>query len=232
MCAQFTMKKSIQELEKLLGLPINKQDEYSERALPHSKAVVVTEDGLTTMSFSLTPSWSPEPKVKYATYNARLETVDQKSTWRTPFLKHHCFVPMDAFIEPIYDGELGGNMVSFESESLMYAAAIYDTWVNKKTGEVLESFAIITSDPSPFVKSIGHDRQPVFLDLESAKHWNILKGSAKELKEFLVKHSLTPSLKALVDRPLKSAGKGSKDMNTAKTKKPKEPSQDPNLSLF
>lgn len=218
MCAQFIMRKSLQELHKFLALPIIEELDHSERALPHSQAVVVTKDGITVMNFSLTPSWSPEAKVKYATYNARLETVTEKSTWKVPFQKYHCFVPMDAFIEPIYDGELGGNMISFESESLMFAAGIYDTWINKKTGEVLESFAIITSEPSPFVRSIGHDRQPVFLDLKSAKKWTTLAGKATEMQDFLVQHSLTPSLKTVIDRPLKSAKK--------KTK------QDANLSLF
>ena len=216
MCAQFTMKKSIHELEKLFGLPVVEELEHADRSLPHSRSVVVTSEGITVMSFSLTPSWSPEPKVKYATYNARLETVAEKSTWKTPFLKYHCFVPMDAFIEPIYEGELGGHMVRFESEDLMYAAGIYDTWINKATGELFESFAIITSDPSPFVKSIGHDRQPVFLDLDAAKTWNSLKGTAQELRQFLIDHSLTPSLRTAIDRPLKA------------TKK----KQDHNLSLF
>ncbi len=221
MCAQFLMNKSLADLEKIFGVPIIEDLEHNERALPHSQAVVVTKDGITVMNFSLIPSWSPEPKVKYATYNARLETVEEKNTWRGPLIKNHCFVPMNAFIEPIYDGELGGHMVSFESETLMYAAGIYDAWINKKTGEVLESFAIITSDPSPFVKNIGHDRQPVFLDLEAAKEWTIRKGSAKELKAFLAEHSMTPSFKATIDRPLKSA---------AKTKKSKP--QNETLSLF
>ena len=213
MCAQFEMKKSIAELERLMGVPVVEELEHSSRVLPHSQAVVVTKEGITVMNFSLTPSWSPESKVKYATYNARLETVAEKSTWKVPFAKYHCFVPMDAFIEPIYDGELGGNMISFESETLMYAAGIYDTWINKKTGEVLESFAIITSEPSPFVRSIGHDRQPVFLDLESAKKWTNLTGKASEMQDFLVKHSLTPSLRTSIDRPLKSAKKKKQDQN-------------------
>ncbi len=204
MCAQFVMSKNIQELQSIFGLPLLTDAIYNERILPHSKAVVVTAKGITLMNFSLTPSWSKEAKVKYATYNARLETVAEKSTWKTPFLKNHCFVPMDAFIEPIYEGDLAGNMVRFDAEDLMYAAGIYDTWIDKKTGEVLGSFAIITSDPSPFVKSIGHDRQPVFLDLAAAQKWNSLKGSAKELKEFLTRHSLTPSFKASVDRVIKS----------------------------
>lgn len=216
MCAQFILRKNIQELQKIFGLPLLTNAIYNERILPHSRAVVVKEEGITVMNFSLTPSWSHEAKVKYATYNARLETVAEKSTWKTPFLRSHCFVPMYAFIEPIYEGDLAGNMVSFNSENLMYAAGIYDTWIDKKTGEALESFAIITSDPSPFVKSIGHDRQPLFLDLASATRWNSLKGSAKDLKEFLTQHSLTPSLKTCVDRVIKSYKK----------------KQDDNLSLF
>lgn len=213
MCAQYTLHKNIEDLQKIFGLPVLSDMIFNERILPHSKAVVVKAEGLTVMNFSLTPSWSKEAKVKYATYNARLESVDEKSTWKIPFLKHHCIVPMDAFIEPIYEGDLAGNMVRFESEALMYAAGIYDSWINKQTGEVLESFAIITADPSPFVRSIGHDRQPVFLDLASAVKWMSLSGRAAEMKDFLVAHSLTPSLRTEVDRVIKSYKKKTEDKN-------------------
>lgn len=210
------MSKNVDDLKRILGVPVVGDIIHSERILPHSKAVVVTAAGITTMKFSLIPYWSREAKVKYATYNARLETIEDKNAWRGPFLTNHCFVPMDAFIEPIYEGDLAGHMVRFDSDNLMYAAGIFDTWINKTTGEAIESFAIITSEPSPFVKSIGHDRQPLFLDLETAKYWNNLKGSNRDLKDFLFEHSLTPNFKASIDRPLKTFKK----------------KHDENLSLF
>ncbi|MGE4130697.1 MAG: SOS response-associated peptidase [Bdellovibrionales bacterium] len=140
----------------------------------HESQVVVSE-----MMFSLLPSWSKEPKVKFATHNARLETISEKPTWREAFRKRHCLVPLTDFIEPIYEGDHAGFMVSFhlEDRDWLLAAGIWESWTDRQTGEVIESFAIITSDPPPFIASVGHDRCPVFLGVEDAKSWLQLSGT-------------------------------------------------------
>jgi putative SOS response-associated peptidase YedK len=204
MCAQYLLKSKVKELEKALGIKIDLPLEWSERILPYAKEPAVTKDGVHLMNFSLIPVWSKEPKMKFATHNARLETIDEKATWKRPFLKNHCFIPMNSFVEPIYEGKLAGNMIAFDADQLMYAAAIYDTWTNKKTGEVIDSFSIITSEPSAFVKKIGHDRQPIFLPLKKAIEWETLEGPPEKLKTFLKESAETPALETSVDRPLKS----------------------------
>lgn len=203
MCAQYQLKAKAKSLSRALGIKISEPLEWREKIVPYSTAPVVTEDGIQMMRFSLLPIWSKEPKVKFATHNARLETIDEKATWKRPFLKHHAFVPMTAFIEPIYTGKLAGNMVAFNSEDLLFAAAICDSWTNKKTGEVIDSFSIITSNPCAYVKKVGHDRQPVFLKLKDAKEWRTLEGDAQELKEFLYDNAIKPKVKTSIDRPLK-----------------------------
>lgn len=208
MCAQFIIKASFRDLARTFGVPDTSEEiEFRERILPHSLApVLVADQGelhLKAMKFSLLPSWSRESKVKFATHNARIETVAEKATWKGPFLKSHCIVPMTSFIEPIYEGELAGNMVAFESSEIMAAAGIFDSWVNRETGEVIESFAIITSEPSDFVRGVGHDRQPVFLNLSSSVAWTRLAGPAPELLKFLQSQANEPHLVTVVDRPLK-----------------------------
>lgn len=56
------------------------------------------------MRYSLVPNWSKEAKVKFATHNARLESIDEKPTWKTVFSEQHCLVPLTDFIEPILPG--------------------------------------------------------------------------------------------------------------------------------
>lgn len=53
----------------------------------------------------------------------------------------------------------------------MVAAGIYDEWINKETGEIIPSFAIVTSDPPPFISEVGHDRCPVFLPKDMQLEW-------------------------------------------------------------
>ena len=48
-------------------------------------------------------------------------------------------------------------------DTLFWAACLYDTWIDKLTGEMRKSFTILTMPPNGFMQSI-HDRMPVLLD--------------------------------------------------------------------
>lgn len=204
MCAQYDAEMTPGDLEKYLrkiwGLD---RPAWKTRIVPYAKAPVAVGDHLELMQYSLVPSWSKEPKVKFATYNARLDTILEKATWKRPFTKHHCVVPLSRFVEPIYTGKLAGNMVAFRAPELLLAAGIYDEWKNPETGEILKSFALVTDDPSDYVKEIGHDRQPVFLSQKRAEDWlNNEKQQGEELRTFLKEGAEEPNFTTEIDRPM------------------------------
>ena len=195
MCAQFGIDNHFTLLAELYNVKPSMQLSQMSggRYLPYSKAPVIMAGEseplvMKLMNFSLVPSWSKTPKVKFATHNARLETIAEKPTWKKPFVSQRCLVPMTYFVEPIYEGPHAGYMVKFfeKAKDVMTAAGIWDQWMDKETGEVLESFSIITDEPPEFIERMGHDRCPVFLKKEAFKDWvdpNTKK--ATELKEIL-----------------------------------------------
>lgn len=177
--------------------------------LPYKQAPVVVQEQskmkLTPMSFSLVPSWSKEPKVKFATHNARIETVLEKPTWREPFLNRHCIVPLTSFFEPIYEGEFAGNIVDFHrpDKELLFAAGIWDEWKNAANGESLQSFSILTTEPTEFVNRIGHDRCPIFLKSENIKSWLNAKLTGQDQVHFLLDNFEKPELSVSAHRAMK-----------------------------
>ncbi len=199
------MKARMRDLEIFMNLESHDSPEWlGERVVPYRSAPVFAQDKVHLMQYSLIPAWSKERKLKFATFNCRLDGASNKPTWKKPFLNHHCVVPLNAFVEPVYTGDYAGNMMAFESNELLLAAGIFDTWTDRTTGEVIESFAVMTSDPCDFVKGVGHDRQPIFLSKESAKKWLELQAAAPETVEFLMTEALTPQLSVSVDRPMKA----------------------------
>ncbi len=158
------------------------------------------------MSFSLVPSWSKERKVKFATHNARMETILEKPTWKKPFLQQRALIPISYFVEPIYENELAGNLVQFHAidHSHLFAAGIYDEWVDKSTGEILQSFAIVTTEPPADVARIGHDRCPVFIDPTGFEAWlDPLFSDGPALIELLKSHQQKLRFQGLIDRPMR-----------------------------
>lgn len=144
---------------------------------PHKPAPVVVqmkeELVVRLMSFSLVPSWSKVRKPKFTTYNARIEEVLSKPTWREPFKRNHCLVPIKYFVESVYDGPYAGHNISIEDSKhdLMTAAGIWDTWFDHETGEVIDSFAILTCEPPKEIFDAGHDRCPLFLKPSAWSQW-------------------------------------------------------------
>jgi putative SOS response-associated peptidase YedK len=207
MCAQYIVKLQALDLETLFGISI--ADDIPpgvERITPYTNAPVITHDGIHMMNFSLIPSWASERKQKFASYNARIETVIEKPTWRKPFESQRCIVPISKFIEPIYEHEYAGNMVAFErrDHGPLFAAGIYDHWIDKKTGEEVPSFALLTSPALEFVQRIGHDRSPIFLPKEAFTEWlKPEKENPQKLISFLKEHRLNPPLMVEKDRAMK-----------------------------
>lgn len=211
MCASFMIR---QRNPGQFGVPaeyrIDIEEYYDVLIVPQRNAPVYRQltggPEVHAMRFALLPSWAKEPKVKFATHNARLETIDEKPTWKTVFVKRHCLVPMTDFIEPIYDGEYAGHMVSFQEKTgaAVFAAGVWDEWVDRQTGEVIQSFSIITHEPPPFVAAIGHDRCPVFLGEDAAAEWLKNEGAPPaQLKEFLLSSRHVPELKVEKHRAMR-----------------------------
>lgn len=205
MCAQYIIKENIRKLQEQLKIPLEIDGvTYPMRILPHTMAPVITPDQkIKPMNFSLIPVWSKERKPKFATHNARLESIAVKPTWKRPFLHNHCVVPMTSFVEPIYTGEFAGNMVSFNSDVPLVAAGISDNWTDRSSGESIDSFAVVTSDPSDFVNTTGHDRQPVFIDPKLMDLW--LNTDSKDpdyMMDMLLSIAITPTFTVSVDRPM------------------------------
>lgn len=224
MCAQYTVEPGPQDLVRIFDALFPEGEEFMGeiRILPHQPAPILTEiEGrrlLQLMKFSLVPSWSKEPKVKFATHNARLRTHDdkigrevaifEKPTWKAAFQSRPCLVPLNSFFEAAYRGPLAGHMVKFtpKNEPILMAAGIWEEWTSKQTGEVILSFAIITDDPTDMIQEYGHDRCPLFLDQKAWKEW--LKPNprqpAKEKIDFLLANRASIVFEASADRALKA----------------------------
>lgn len=194
MCASYMMRRRNPDalLNLVSDIVIDIEDYFDKLIVPYrpSPAIVRFEDDfiLTEMQFSMVPRWSPTPKVKFATHNARLDTISIKPTWKDAFVKRHCIIPMTGFIEPIYENEDAGFMVEFsdKSQDLIFAAGIYETWSGNDESKSFDSFSIITKDPPKYVAEVGHDRCPIFLNPEDAVSWIEMEGSeAKDLVKFL-----------------------------------------------
>jgi putative SOS response-associated peptidase YedK len=173
------------------------------------------------MKFSLCPNWSKEFPFKASTYNARLdreredksgninfEKIFEAPTWRTPFSKGQtCLVPMSNAVESSYFGTHAGQIVKFspEDHSVFYAVGIWDSWLNKSTGELIYSYALLTDKPYKEFFNAGHDRSIILLEKNKHEEWLENKNkSATARYDFLKENRVSLNWTVETEREMKS----------------------------
>lgn len=228
MCATYLLKSNSTKILKLFNLqrPDWLQGEIDIRPqgfLKTDLAPVIFQnaDGnleIKEMNFSLCPSWSKEFPAKFTTYNARLERPHPKlvgkiepiyevPTWKDAFINGQtCLVPMTSAIESSYFGKSAGKIVGFhrKDNEVFYATGLWNEWINKESGEVHDTFTLITDDPYQFFFDHGHDRSVFVIKPEAYNKWLTGKNmSAEQRFDFLRENRVSLEWDVTTDREMK-----------------------------
>ncbi len=137
---------------------------------PTSIVPVYLQDGWKMMRWGLIPVWSKEPTSKYATFNARSDSLMQKPTFRSAWKHgHRCLIPATGYYEWKQQGtkKTPYFITSVYDEPLVFAG-LWDRW--QGTESELFSCTIITCDSDGVLKEI-HDRKPLMLEPDLAGNW-------------------------------------------------------------
>jgi putative SOS response-associated peptidase YedK len=149
-------------------------DELFYNASPSQGLPVITNaapEKLQLLSWGLLPFWAKDGIKTRRSINARAETVVEKPMFRQLFGRKRCLVVADGFYEWKQNKTAKEPYrILLQDEGLFAFAGLYDEWINKETGEVLATFAIITTEANELVRPI-HDRMPVILRPEEEEQW-------------------------------------------------------------
>ncbi len=180
MCGRYFRRSDKQQIADAfrLGLPTTFEILPSFNVAPQTFQPVVRlnretgERELAPLRWGLVPFWAGESKVGFSTINAKAETLATSPAFREAFKSRRCLIPLDGFYEwqtlspkvkqPFAVGLKGG--------SLFAVAGLWERWKDKATGQYLETFTIITTDPNPLMEPF-HNRMPVILDPEDYSRW-------------------------------------------------------------
>jgi putative SOS response-associated peptidase YedK len=176
MCGRFnvTADPLTRLLMELVGMAHPGPDNHN--AAPTEQIVVLRldeqgEPELVSMRWWLTPFWSKEVSTRYSMFNAKSETAEKSPAFREPFRKRRCVVPVCGFYEWVrQNNQKLPYYITPHDAPGMLLAGLWDRWTNKETGDILESFTILTTAAAPGMEFI-HNRQPVMLGMEDAHSW-------------------------------------------------------------
>jgi len=130
---------------------------------------------LSQVKWGLVPHWSKDDEIGNRMINARAETLSEKPSFREAFKKRRCIIPASGFYEWKKKGLGGGGKKQpyyfyLPEKEVFGFAGLWEEWLDKSTGEVLETCTIITTEANEVLEPI-HDRMPVILKAEDYDQW-------------------------------------------------------------
>ena len=158
MCFHFKQSKTEKDFKTkgLKGHPVN--GVYN--GFSHPSINVVTQESpkdLQYFMWGLIPSWAKDDDIKKYTLNARQETLKTKPSFKNA---KRCLIFADGFYEWKWLDKQGKNkqkyLIELPNSELFSFAGLYDQWVDKWTGEIINSCSIVTTEAKGIMLSLIH----------------------------------------------------------------------------
>ena len=140
----------------------------SYNVAPTSKITVFRSNAGEVMRWGMIPAWAREFDSKYATFNARIETVAEKPTFRNAWNNgQRCLIPLAGYYE--WKGEKGDKQpfyITDRNEGGLVVAGLWESW-----GQNQQLSCTILTKPADQELSNIHQRVPVMLTPDLAQAW-------------------------------------------------------------
>ena len=165
---------------------------YLVSGFSHPRLAVVRQDGVFLHEWGLIPSWVKDQNaandLKTKTLNAVGETVFEKPSFRKSAVSQRCLLPVSGFYEwREVNGVKYPYYIQVIEQDYFSLGALYDTWINKETGEIRDTFSIITTPANPLMEKIHNlkKRMPLILSPNDQMNWLDPDLNIRDIKELI-----------------------------------------------
>ena len=177
MCGRYVITYPVTKTNKIVKTAIQVENTENYNAHPYQKLPVIKKykngNTLESLKWGLLPDWMKKKDFK-PLINARIETIDEKISFKKLIKLYRCVVVADGFYE--WKREKTNKIPYYflrEDKKIMYIAGIYEN----------NEFCLITEQASENVNDIHH-RQPVILnETDVNRYLNLELDGSSFLKE-------------------------------------------------
>ena len=183
MCFHSKQTKSATQVENRFKAKIEKPDLFNANAIyngftyPHTPVITNKEPGLIKeFNWGLIPAWSKDETIRAYTLNARIETIKEKPSFKG-VIKNRCLIIADGFYEWQWLDKKGTKkqkyLLTSKTDDLFAFAGLYSEWIDKSTGEIRNTYTIVTTEANALMSEIHNNkkRMPVILSTQREKDW-------------------------------------------------------------
>lgn len=204
------LRKELEKLKDSHGIPY-----YHTNGFAHQQLLTFDKiDGefhIRPRYWGLIPAWSKTEEqaneIWNRTINARGETIFEKPSFRDAAKQHRIIIPLDGFYEHFhFAGNTYPHLIKGNDGESLLVGGLQSSWLNKQTGELMETCAIVTTAANKMMAEIHNNpklkepRMPLILNQEDCAVW--MEGDTNEVKH-LIKPNTDVGLEAYTVRRLR-----------------------------
>jgi len=183
MCFHTKQSKDAKTIEQRFQASIQNMQEFDSTRNYHGftypKTPVISNANdkvIQYFNWGLVPFWATSDEIKKFTLNAQIETIAERAVFKT-VVKKRCLIIADGYYEWKWLDEKGKQkqkyLITLPDNELFVFGGLWSKWTNKDTGEVKNTYTIVTTEANEFLSEIHNSkkRMPVILSKENEKAW-------------------------------------------------------------
>jgi putative SOS response-associated peptidase YedK len=151
---------------------------YFVSGFSHPIIPVITSQGLQMFEWGLIPFWVKDEAtaklMQQRTLNAVGETAFEKPSFRKAITEQRCLLPINGFFEwRDFNKTKYPYLIQLKDEEIFSLGCIYDTWIDQSTGEIRNTFSIITTPANSLMEKIHNlkKRMPLIIGKDEEAQW-------------------------------------------------------------
>jgi putative SOS response-associated peptidase YedK len=139
--------------------------------------IVTNDTAIQVMKWGLIPHWfksNDTNEIANKTLNARIETLEERSSFKHLWNRQHCLVPSTGFFEWQKQGlHREPYLIKVKNIELFSIAGLFDTWLNPLTQKFEQTFTIVTCEANELMSEIHNvkKRMPLILSEHQEAAW-------------------------------------------------------------
>jgi len=198
MCGRFQLTLTMEDLVNFLEILEEVDQRYKESTLapyvqekrevyPGQETLILSKEGFKKLTWGF-------PYEKKLVFNAREETLFQKSFFSQSARSRRCLVPANLFYE--WQGKEKIKHLITTEDPLFFMGGIFSAFPTKE-GQIKEHFSIITKASRGPMEKI-HPRSPVLVEKEEIKRFLDPETPQQDIQELLTR---TPRSLLIAEAP-------------------------------
>jgi len=149
-------------------------------------------DEIQFFHWGIIPKWVKDKetadKIRNNTLNAKAETIFEKASFKDSIKNKRCLILCSGFFEwQKIKGKKYPYYISLKDDEVFVFGGIWSSWTDKETGEIFNTYSVITVEANEIVGEIHNTkkRMPLILEPEDASKWIDKNLSDSEITDLM-----------------------------------------------